>query len=169
MNCKKAYLLTGLAFLAIFLFPCCYSFKGTSIPPGKSTFSVSQVKSTVLAAPPTIGQDFREKLMDKIRSESRLNYSDSNPDLTFDCKVTKYKVTSIDPQPDETTAFNQLEIAVEVSYIDNHNEDNNWTQTFSFFERFESSQNLASVQDQLHEVIFTDITTKVFNRAFTEW
>lgn len=78
-------------------------------------------------------------------------------------------MTSIDPQPDQTVAYNQLEISIEVTYTDNKNKANNWKQTFSFFERYESTKNLASVREQLHSVIFTDIVEKVFNRAFTDW
>lgn len=167
MNCK--FLSSLLFLIATTLLIGCYSFKGTSIPPGVNTFNVLHVNSAVPEAPPTLGQDFGDMLIDKIRSESRLKYDESDPDLEFDCKITEYSVTSIDPQPDETTAYNELRIAIDVEYIDNQNEENNWKQNFSFFERFESSQNLVTVQDQLHDVILTEITTKVFDKAFTNW
>lgn len=147
----------------------CYSFKGTSIPPGVNTFSVLQVKNSVPEAPPTLGQDFGDKMIDKIRSQSRLKYDDMDPDISFDCRITEYSVSSIDPKPDETTAYNQLRIAIQVNYIDEQDDANNWTQTFSFFEQFESSQNLMNVQSELHEVILEDIATKVFDKAFTNW
>ena len=39
----------------------------------------------------------------------------------------------------------------------------------SFFSDFESSQNLADVQDELIEAIFEQITEDIFNRAFSDW
>lgn len=169
MNYRFPFLILLILPIFILGITSCYSFKGTSIPPGVNTFTVLQVTNNVPEAPPTLGQDFADMLIDKVRSESRLKFEEMDPDISFDCKVTQYSVSSIDPKPDETTAYNQLRIAIDVTYIDEHDEKNNWTQNFSFFEQFESSQNLVSVQAELHDIILTDIVTKVFDKAFTNW
>src|SRR5690606_5286179 len=61
----------------------CYSLKGYSISPEAKTYYVGNFKVNALSAPPAINQTFTESLKDKIARESRLKYSDQEPDMEF--------------------------------------------------------------------------------------
>ena len=166
---------SSLYFVSLMLLPTvfagCYSFKGTSIPPEANTFFVAQFEVIPENIPPTVGQDFSELLKIKILRESRLNYRDIDPDLEFSGIITEYKVTAEAPQAGETTSFNRLTIAMTVEYTNNNNEKNAWGQArrFSQFFDYPSNQNLIDVQDELLENIFTELTERIFNEAFTNW
>lgn len=170
MTCSKLWfcLLIGL------IFSSCYSFKGTSISTGVESFYVANFRNNAFNAPAEIGLLFSDKLRDKVRRESRLAYADRNSSIEFEGSVTGYSVTSVAPQNIQETglvgsSLNRLQITVQVDFINNIDEKEGWQQQFNFFQDFDSSQNLADLQNELIEVIFEQITEDIFNRAFSDW
>lgn len=160
---------------ALFLFSGCmirgngYSFQGISIPPEVNTFYVELFDNQAPAAVPTLPRDFTELLKDKIRRETRLQYSDTDPDIEFSGAVTDFRVSAEAPKADEQIGFNKLTITVQVSFVNNKDEKANWKQQFTFEDFFGASQNLLDVQDGLIETINKELTDRIFNRAFTNW
>ena len=148
----------------------CYTFKGYSISDQLETFYVENfdVVNAPLA-PPTINQSFQEALKEKVLRESQLRFSDRDPDIIFEGSINRFSTRPMAPEPGETTAFNRLEIGINVTFTDNSNEEYNWTNNFTFFQDFPSNQNLLSVQDELIDVIFTQLLEDIFNKAFTNW
>ncbi|MFK7808291.1 MAG: LPS assembly lipoprotein LptE, partial [Saprospiraceae bacterium] len=102
--------------------------------------------------------------------ETRLKFKDIDPDIEFSGAITGYAVTAEAPQEGETTSFSRLTIYIEVEYIDHKGTDTEpKKQKFNFFEDFPTNQNLLSIQDDLIDDIFDDLTEKVFNWAFNNW
>lgn len=147
----------------------CYSFKGISIPPDVNTFYVGLFEDQTQQAVPTFPRDFTERLKDKIRRETRLRYSDTDPDIEFSGAITGYAVTAEAPKADEQIGFNKLTITVRVEFVNHKNEKANWRQQFSYYDYFDPAQNLLDVQDQLIENISKELVDQIFNRAFTNW
>ena len=158
-----------LLIVLIFMLEACYSFKGISIPPNINTFYVENFENRANNAPGTIDQVFSEALRTKIRNESRLTLVDQDADIVFQGSISSYRVTSEAPQEGNTVAFNKLTINVQVEYINRANEDENWERGFSFFQDFESNADFTSIQDELIESIFNQITEDIFNASFTNW
>lgn len=147
----------------------CYSFRGISIPPEAKTFYISELRSRVPGAPADLGQQFSENLKQKFLNQSRLNFVDIDPDIEFSGEITRFAVTSVAPQPGETTAFNRLEIAVRLKYDYHPDEEENWENSFSFFSDYSRDDNLLDVQDELIAIIFQQLSEDIFNKAFTNW
>lgn len=147
----------------------CYSFKGTSIPPDVTTFYINLFDIQVPEATPTLARDFSEKLRDKIRRESRLSYTDDNPDVEFKGAITDFRVTMEAPKAGEVISYNKLTITVMVEFLNSGDEKANWKQQFSYYDFFQPDQNLIDVQDVLIENILKEIIDQIFNRAFTNW
>lgn len=161
--------LLGVLFYSILICLGCYSFKGISIPTEAQTFYVTDLEIRIPTAPSDLGQQFSEALKQKFINESRLNFSDLDPDIEFSGEVSRFSVTSVAPQPGETIAFNRLEIAVRIKYDYALDEENNWENTFTFFQDYSRDQNLLDIQDGLITVIFKQLTEDIFNKAFTNW
>jgi hypothetical protein len=157
--------------LSVFTLLCsgCYTLKTADIDDNLKTFFVLDFRNTAPNAPPTIQQTFSEGLKEKISRESRLIPDEENPDITFSGAITRFTVTAVAPERDATTALNRLEISVSVTYENARNTEDRWTQTFSHFLDFSSTQNLLDVQDQLIDDIFDQILEDIFNRAFSNW
>jgi len=147
----------------------CYSLKNVSISPDLKTFYINNFENKAFNSPATINQIFEEKLINKVRNESRLNYAEIDPHVEFSGSIVNYSILSVAPQPNETTAFNRLQIGVQVNYVNNLDEKEKWSQTFTFFQDYASDVNLLDVQDNLINVIYDQIVEDIFNKAFTNW
>lgn len=152
------------------LFPSCYSFKGISIDYTKvKTFSIGEFPNNALNLVPGLSQDFREALRLKIINESRLNSVSENGDVQFDGEITGYDISAVAPQPGETTQFNRLTIRVNVEFTNQADEAQNFKSSFSWFEDFSSTENLADLQDDMIVNINERLVEDIFNKAFTNW
>jgi len=140
-------------------------------PPEVNTFYVSpfEFNDQIENAPATLNEDFTQALKDKITGESRLNFTDTDPDIEFSGNIRGFRVTSVAPQPDETTAFNRLEISVSIDFVNNQDEEQNWNSSFSFFNDYPSESNLLDIQDELITNIQEQLVEDIFNKAFTSW
>ena len=166
---KKWTSYIGICLLFMTMSSCRYGFKGTSISTEVNTFFVSVFDVGPQNAPVIIGQDFSNLLTDKIRSESRLDPVSQDADIEFQGTISRYQVSFEAPQPGETSAFNRLNMSIEVEYIDNNKEDEGWKNTFSFFFDFPSDENLIDIEDEAVDAIFDQLVEDVFNKAFTNW
>ncbi len=166
-----------LVLCAALSFSSCYSLKGISIPPNIKTFYIDQFQSGVSNAPPDIGQRFSEEFQELVLQSTRLTYEESIPDIEFTGSVTSFNVSSVAPQSQSGddglvtfgSTINRLNISVRVEYINTKDDEDVWTQSFSFFEDFENNQDLSEVQDELIENIFNQILQDIFTKAFTNW
>lgn len=160
------YLVIGFALVS------CYRFKGISIPPEVNTFYVGSFQNKASNAPAGMETEFTDELILKVNSNSKLEFDEFNPHIEFNGYISRFSVSAVAPQQSNdqaTTAFNRLTIAVKVEYINNLDEEDNWDQSFSFFDDFESTTDLSSVQDELIERIFDQILEDLFNKSFTNW
>lgn len=158
-----------LSLLAILSLLSCYSFKGISIPDNVSTFYVDNAESRVGALPANFPSNFSENLKNKIRNESRLKYTETDPDVEFKPVIQDFRVVPVAPKPGEFSSINRLELSIEIEFINHKNEKENWKQTFKHFTDFSSDENLLNVQDDLLKTISTQLLEDIFNRAFTNW
>lgn len=157
------------AFSAIFLQQACYTFSGASIPTYAETYYIPPFKNNALNSAPGLAPDFTEALKEKIRTQSRLIYAETDPDLEFIGTIVDFRVTSEAPGPNEVVAINRLTINTAIEYIDHSDTEKGWKNNFSFFFDFPSSTDLASIQDEAIQTILNQLVEDIFNKAFTNW
>ncbi len=162
-------ILIGYIIWSTILSSGCYSFRGITIPAEAQTFYVAELTNRAPSAPADIGQMFSETLKQKFLNQSRLNFTELGPDLSFSGEVTRFSVSSIAPQPGELSAFNRLDIAVKITYESSIDPEENWDNSFSFYQDFPRDQNFLDLQDQLIATIFQQLVEDIFNKAFTDW
>ncbi len=168
MTYKRIFLFLVIVGL-FFGIESCYRFKGISIAPETNTFYIDNFKISVPNAPATINTIFRDGLNKKIRQETRLRYSDTDPDIEFSGAFTQYNVSYEAPKPGETSAFNRLTITVKVEFTNNKDEEKDWARSFSFFFDYPSSQNLSDIEEEAISTIYKNLYDDVFNAAFNNW
>lgn len=147
----------------------CYSFKGATISPEVNTFFVKNFESRAANAPANLPIQFTEALKDKIRSESRLQPNEENPDVEFSGYISGFQVRAVAPKPDETVSQNQLVITVHVDFNNSKDETKNFSQDKSFFLEFPTTSDLLTVQDGLIVQINKQLVEDIFNAAFNNW
>lgn len=146
-----------------------YSFTGASISPDIKTVTVQNFGNQSQNTNARISQNLTDQLKDKFLSETNLNLVDRNGDIEFKGAITKYDIRGQAPTANQTTAINRLTIAVKVEYTNRHNEKENWTQTFSWYDDYENTQSLESVEEELYQNINAQLAEDIFNKAFVNW
>lgn len=164
---KISYLLFSI--FSVFVFNGCYTFTGISIPADVFTFYVETFDNQTANSPQNLREIFTEALKDKIRNESRLVLTDTDPDIVFSGAITTYDVSFEAPKPGEETAFKRLTIVVNVDFTNNKNEELNWKSKFNYFNNFENDEELVDVQDELIDNINEQLVEDIFNKSFTNW
>jgi hypothetical protein len=146
-----------------------YSFTGASIAEGIETVSIKTFQSYAPLANANLSQTFTEALKDKFLSQTNLDLVASNGDLQFDGSITGYNVTSVAIQGNETAALNRLTITVKVKFTNTKDDKLDYETSFSRYTDYESSQNLASIEDGLITEINDQLTQDIFNKAVSNW
>ena len=118
---------------------------------------------------PDLDREFTESLKEKIRTQSRLIFDDRNPNIEFKGTIVDYRITSEAPEEGERVSLNRLTITLAIEYKDNTDDENSWKSNFSHFVNFDSSEDIASIQEDLVRDISDQLMEDIFNKAFTNW
>lgn len=154
---------------SLFVFSSCgiYSFSGASTT--AKTATVHYIANHADIVVPSLSNTVTEKLKDKIITGSSLAVVDNNGELDFAGTITGYLITPIAAQANETAARNRLTITVSMEFKNTKDDKQNWTQSFSRYADYDSSQNLSSVEQQLIDDITSQIVDDIFNKALINW
>ena len=146
-----------------------YSFTGASIAEDVKTVSVKTFQSYAPLANANLSQTFTEALKDRFLSQTNLDLVTREGDLQFEGSITGYSVTSVAIQGNETAALNRLTITVKVKFTNTKDKEANFENNFSRYLDYESSENLAGVEDELIKDINEQLTQDIFNKAVSNW
>ncbi|MCD4664087.1 MAG: hypothetical protein K8R68_02375 [Bacteroidales bacterium] len=159
-------------FLVIGLLSGCsvnYSFTGASIPPEVKTINIKYFTNNASLVEPSLSQKLTDAMKDKFESETNLIIVTTGGDLVLEGTITGYKTQPIAIQGNDQAALNRLTISIDVSYDNTFDEKMSFESVFSRYEDYESSRNLADVQESLIEEINQMLVEDVFNKAVINW
>lgn len=146
-----------------------YSFTGASIAEDVKTVSVKTFQSYAPLANANLTQSFTEALKDVFISQTNLDLVTRDGDLRFEGAITGYTISSVAIQGNETAALNRLTITVKVKFTNIKDDKQDFETSFSRFADYESSQNIASIEDELIADINDQLTQDIFNKAVSNW
>ena len=155
-----------------FTLPSCkvsYSFSGVNIAPEIKTCSVQNFPNRAPVVQAQLSQKFSDALRDKIQGQTNLSLVTSFGDVDFSGEIRNYETRPTAITGDETAALNRLTITVRVKFTNSHDPDQNFDTSFSRYEDYDSSKNLAQVEDELIALILEVLIEDIFNRAFVNW
>jgi len=142
---------------------------GASIAPDIKTIAVKYFPKTAPLGPSTLSQSFTEKLKDKFLTQTNLSIVNGAADLIMEGSIVSYAITPQAIQTNEIAAKNRLTISVTAKFTNTKDEKQNFESTFVHYSDYDSNQNIASVEDQLIDDIFTQIIDDIFNKAVINW
>lgn len=168
---KTKYLHITLILLLTIVISCKvnYSFTGASIAEDVKTVSVKTFQSYAPLANANLTQSFTEALKDVFISQTNLDLVTRDGDLRFEGAITGYTISSVAIQGNETAALNRLTITVKVKFTNTKDDKQDFETSFSRFADYESSQNIASIEDELIADINDQLTQDIFNKAVSNW
>jgi len=146
-----------------------YSFTGASISPEVKTISIQYFPNKAPLIQPTLSQNLTDAMKDKFIGEANLDLVPENGDLELEGEIIGYSTMPTAIQGNEQAALNRLTITVKVEFINHFDEKQNFENTFSRFLDYESSINLADVEQVLNDGIVEQIVQDVCNKAVVNW
>ena len=72
----------------------CYSFRGVSLDPAIETYYVAPFANNAENALPSLSKTMEDALREKVRTESRLRYDDTDPDVEFRGALVEFRISS---------------------------------------------------------------------------
>lgn len=167
---KALYLLAGIIVLVAVSCSVNYSFTGASIPPEVKTIEIKQFPNNAPLVNPTLSQVFTDALRQKFQSQTSLVIVNEGGDLVIEGEISDYNTRPAAIQSDDVAALNRLTIGVKVTFINNFDESQSFSnQSFSRYEDYDSSQDLNTVADQLVPVIVDYLVEDIFNKTVVNW
>lgn len=163
---------TALIFILVVILPGCkvnFSFSGVNISEDVKTYSVDYFPNRAPLVQAQLSQEFTNALMDKIQGNTSLNLANTGGDVQFSGEITGYSMRPAAITSEETAARNRLTITVRVKYVNIYEPDLDFDASFSRYEEYNASQNLADVENDLIELIVEDLVEDIFNKAFISW
>ena len=162
--------LISIFLISIFIASCgIYSFTGASIPVDAETVSVAYLTTKATNTPSSLNQTITEGLKELFINQTNLTLTEGEADLSFNGQITKYQIKPMAIKANETAGQSRLTIAIKVKYNNSFDEQLNFESTFSRYRDFNSTENLADVEDILIEEITKELLEDVYNKAFVNW
>lgn len=146
-----------------------YNFTGTGKIDAK-TFQVNYFQNNAELIEPGIERDFTLALQDLIQNQTNLNLTSSGGDLIYEGEITGFRISPMTATADQRTAQNRLTFTVNVRFINNKKEEDNFEKSFSFFYDYPADRQLVGETLNLAKLeIFERITQDIFNASLAKW
>ena len=151
-----------------------YSFTGASIPEGTESFQVNLFENNSgnnvgSIFEPGLDRDFTVALQNILENQTNLEMLQSNGDLLYEGEIVEYRVSPMTATANLDAAQNRLTITINVIFTNFNSEEDNFEQRFSFYFDFPAAEQLVSVKNEAHEIIFERITQEIFNASLAKW
>lgn len=162
----------GLLYAGWFVSSCSisYSFSGSSIDYTKvSSISIKDFPnmSPLIYAP--LSQKFTEALKDKYTRQTKLQLLRDGGDLDLEGEITNYTLTPQAVKEDAFASQTRLTITVRARYTNRTNPEEDFEQTFSAYQEFSNENTIDMVQEQLCELIISEIVDQIYNGTVANW
>ena len=147
-----------------------YKFNGASIDYTKTkTIQIADfpIRSSYVWGP--MGPMFNNQLKDEFASHTKLSQVKRNGDLKIDGEITQYSQRNKSVSADGSSAQTELSITVNVRFTNNANHNEDFERQFTASKSYETTQSLASVQEELVTQMIKDLTEQIFNATVANW
>ena len=116
-----------------------------------------------------MGPMFNNKLKEQFADHTKLSQVKRNGDLKIEGEITNYSQRNKSVSAEGYSAQTELSITVNVRFTNNTNHQEDFEQQFTATASYETTQSLASVQEQLVTEMIEDIVDQIFNATVANW
>ncbi len=158
-----------LAFLLLCLVlgSCKLSLSGGNYGETKS-ISIAFFPNNAALVQPTLSQSFTEDLRNFFQTQSPLALISKGGDLHIEGAITDYRVSPVGVS-NQAASSNRLTIIVNVKFTNSKDSTKDFDTSFSRFVDFPSTQNIASIEQELVSQVNQQLIQDIFNKALINW
>lgn len=176
---KRIHHLTHYIYIALVLVVCLtavscafkgYKFNGASIDYTKTkTIQIADfpIRSSYVWGP--MGPMFNNQLKDQFANHTKLIQVKRGGDLKIEGEITQYTQRNKSVAADGRSAQTELAITVNVRFTNNVNHSEDFERQFTANKSYETTQSLASVQEELVAQMVKDLADQIFNATVANW
>ncbi len=166
---NNSYFIYCILLFAISLQVSCGIYSFTGVNTTVKTATVHLISNQASVVNPGLSGVLTEKLKNKIITNSPIAVVEQNGEMEFSGTITSYQTSPVAASANETAALNRLSVIINIECSNKNDEKQSWTQNFSRYADFNSSQDLSSVEAQLIEEITDQLVDDIFNKALVNW
>ena len=147
-----------------------YKFNGASIDYTKvKSIQIAEfpIRSSYVWGP--MGPLFNNELKNQFADHTKLIQVKRNGDLKIEGEITKYEQRNKSVTAEGYSAQTELSMTVNVRFTNNKNHDQDFEQSFSAQQSYDTKLSLNSVQEELVTQMVKDIVEQIFNKAVADW
>jgi hypothetical protein len=147
-----------------------FSFNGASIDYTKTkTIQIADfpIRSSYVWGP--MAQMFNNALKDIYANHTRLSQVKRNGDLKVEGEITQYSQRNKSVSSEGYSAQTELSMTVNVRFTNTVNQNESFERQFTATQTYETTQSLASVQEELVQAMVKDLTEQIFNATVANW
>jgi hypothetical protein len=146
-----------------------YSFSGASTG-NLSTVSVQYFQDRSSLAPVNLAQTFTDGLRDFIQRQTKMTLINGLAEANFEGEIRIYDgQRPVAISGNDQASLNRFTIAVNVKYTNSQDSKQNFEQTFTQYQDYDSRRSFSEVESELTGEIVKLIIEDIFNRAFVNW
>ena len=116
-----------------------------------------------------MGPMFNNELKDKFASNTQLIQVSRNGDLKIEGEITQYSQRNKSVSSEGYSAQTELSITVNVRFTNTKNHTEDFEKQFTSAKTYDTTQSLASVQEELVTQIIKDLVDQIFNATVANW
>lgn len=166
---KLTYIFITVITLTTLISCGAYSFTGGNTGNAK-TIQIDFFPNQASLVEPILSQRFTEGLQDLFTRQTNLTLVKTGGDLHFEGEIIGYRVTPMSATANQTAAQNRLTVTVNVRFINNLVEKDNFEKQFSFYSDYGATQQLTGgVLDNALTEILDRINQEIFNASVAKW
>lgn len=146
-----------------------YSFTGGDTGDA-STIQIDYFNNNAQLIEASLSQEFTLNLQDFFITQTNLNLVKNSGDLQFEGEITRYTITPITANADQTASQNRLTIEFNVRFYNRSDETKNFEKRFSHFFDYDSDEILQdTLLESAFEEIFERVNQDIFNASVANW
>lgn len=159
--------------LVLFLFTGCsisYKFNGANINYQTThSISIADFPNNAAMVNPNLSSKLSEGIRDLFQRQTRLQILNKGGDLELEGEIVGYDISQGAIGANSYATESKLTIRVTVHFTNNVNPEESFDKTYSASQTFDANVLLTDIQDELCDIIITEIAENIYNDTVAKW
>lgn len=173
MRWVAPFVFVAVVFVGMTALPGCsfYSFSGATIPSHLETIAIPIAEDNTASPINTLGRDLTELLTDRFvdRTNLSLTTNDADADALLTVRIQRYTNEPTGVSGDERATTNRVTIQVQVSYVDQTEDEELLGRSFSGSDEYDPVEAGLAGEQEAAQAALERVADDIFSSATSNW
>ena len=114
-------------------------------------------------------QKFTDQLRERYIRQTRLQVLRENGTLDLEGEITGYELTPLAVREDNFASQTRLTITIRARFTNQVTPEDDFEQSFSAYQEFDSSKMITTIEDELCDYIIKELIDQIYNATVAKW